>query len=43
VNLRVGAQYTGYLRFNGGTTNYDGFGRSASDNNSLFLFTWMAF
>ena len=43
VNLRVGVQYTGYLRFNGGTSNYDGSGRSASQNNSLFLFSWMAF
>jgi hypothetical protein len=43
VNLRLGVQYTGYLRFNGGTSNYDGFGRSASQNNSLFLFSWMAF
>jgi len=43
VNLRVGVQYTGYLRFNGGSSNYDGFGRSASQNNSLFLFSWMAF
>ena len=43
VNLRVGVQYTGYLRFNGGSANYDGFGRSASQNNSLFLFSWMAF
>jgi len=43
VNLRVGLQYTRYLRFNGGTSNYDGFGRSASQNNSLFLFSWMAF
>jgi hypothetical protein len=43
VNLRVGLQYTGYLHFNGGTSNYDGFGRSASQNNSLFLFSWMAF
>ena len=43
VNLRVGVQYAGYLRFNGGTSNYDGFGRSASQNNSLFLFSWMAF
>jgi len=31
------------LRFNGGTPNYDGFGRSASQNNSLFLFSWIAF
>ena len=43
VNLRAGLQYTGYLRFNGGTANYDGFGRAASQNNSLFLFSWMAF
>jgi len=43
INLRLGVQYTGYLRFNGGTSGYDGFGRSASDNNSLFLFAWMAF
>jgi hypothetical protein len=43
VNLRLGLQYTGYWRFNGGSTNYDGFGRSASDNNSVFLYTWLAF
>jgi hypothetical protein len=43
VNIRLGVQYTGYLHFNGGTSNYDGFGRSASDNNSLFVFSWMAF
>lgn len=43
VNVRVGVQYTGYLRFNGGASNYDGFGRSASQNDSLFVFYWMAF
>ena len=49
VNLRVGVQYTAYLKFNGGTTSYDvpvggGVpGRNASQNNSLFLFSWMAF
>jgi hypothetical protein len=43
VNLRVGVQYTGYFTFNGGSSNYDGFGRAASQNNSLFLFSWMAF
>jgi hypothetical protein len=43
VNVRLGVQYTGYLRFNGGTTNYDGSGRSARQNNSLFLFIWMIF
>ena len=43
VNVRVGLQYTGYWRFNGGNTNYDGSGRSASDNNTLFAFVWLAF
>jgi hypothetical protein len=43
VNIRLGMQYTGYFKFNGGTSNYDGFGRSASQNNSLFVFSWMAF
>ena len=45
VNLRVGLQYTAYLRFNGGTSSYDvpSGGRNASQNNSLFLFSWMAF
>jgi len=43
VNVRVGVQYTGYLKFNGGTSNYDGSSRSASQNNSLFVFYWLAF
>ena len=43
VNVRMGVQYTGYIKFNGGTSNYDGSGRSASQNNSLFLFYWLAF
>jgi hypothetical protein len=42
LNLRVGVQYTGYQRFNGAGANYDGFGRSASDNNTLFGFFWFA-
>jgi hypothetical protein len=42
LNLRIGLQYTGYERYNGGTGNYDGFGRSAGDNNTLFAFFWLA-
>ena len=41
--VRVGAQYTAYSRFNGASTNYDGFGRNARDNNSLFLYVWAAY
>jgi hypothetical protein len=43
LNVRLGLQYTGYTRFNGGNSNYDGFGRSASDNNTLFGFFWFLF
>ncbi|MHB8731240.1 MAG: hypothetical protein ACYDAB_05560 [bacterium] len=43
LNVRIGLQYTAYLSFNGGTTNYDGSGRNAGDNNTLMLFTWWAF
>jgi hypothetical protein len=36
-NLQLAAQYTGYTRFNGGATNYDGSGRNASANNTIYL------
>jgi hypothetical protein len=36
-NLQLAAQYTAYTRFNGGTTNYDGSGRNASSNNTIYL------
>jgi hypothetical protein len=41
--VRLGLQYTAYSRYNGASTNYDGFGRNASDNNSLFLYLWAAY
>ena len=40
LNVRVGVQYTAYQRFNGAGANYDGFGRAASENNTLFAFFW---
>jgi hypothetical protein len=43
VNLKLGVQYTLYTQFNGGTSNYDGFGRAASDNNSIYVFAWLIF
>ncbi|MBV8401453.1 MAG: cytochrome c [Acetobacteraceae bacterium] len=43
ANLNIGLQYVIYTRFNGGTTNYDGFGRNASGNNTLFLYSWLEF
>jgi len=43
LNVRFGLQYTLYNRFNGGTVNYDGNGRNAGDNNTLYLYSWFAF
>ena len=42
-NLRLMLQYYDYRKFNGGTTNYDGAGRSARDNNTWFLNLWFAY
>ncbi len=36
-NLQLAAQYTGYTRFNGAATNYDGSGRNANANNTIYL------
>lgn len=41
--VRLGAQYTGYGKYNGASSNYDGAGRNASDNNTLFLYAWFAY
>ncbi len=40
---KITLQYTIYNRFNGSSSNYDGSGRSASDNNTLYLLGWIAF
>jgi len=42
-NARVGVQYTAYTQFNGATTNFDGAGGNASDNNAVRIFLWMAY
>jgi hypothetical protein len=36
-NIDLAVQYTGYLRFNGGGTNYNGAGRDPAGNNAVFL------
>jgi len=43
LNVKLGLQYTAYMKFNGASSNYDGAGRSASDNNLLYLYLWLAF
>ena len=42
-NMRVGAQYTLYGKFNGAHSDFDNAGRDATDNNTLRVFTWIAF
>jgi hypothetical protein len=36
-NIGLTLQYTGYTRFNGAKLNYDGAGRNASANNTVYL------
>jgi hypothetical protein len=43
LNLRFAAQYVAYTRLNGADKNYDGTGRNASDNNTLYFNTWLNF
>ena len=43
LNVKISAQYTFYNKFNGAGSNYDGLGRSASDNNALYLLLWFAY
>lgn len=42
-NIGLTLQYTGYTRFNGGGANYDGAGRNAGSNNTLYLLARFVF
>jgi len=42
-NVKLVAQYVAYQKFNGESSNYDGNGRNASDNNTLYLLGWLNF
>jgi hypothetical protein len=45
LNVRLGAQYVMYQKFNGASQNYDltTGGRNASDNNALYVYLWLAY
>jgi len=43
INTRFSVQYVGYQKFNGASGNYDGAGRNASDNNTLYVLVWLMF
>ena len=42
-NLRMQFQYVYYGKFNGSRTDYDGSGRNASDNNTVYVLFWLLF
>src|SRR6266566_5305202 len=42
-NLRLQFQYVAYNKFNGSSSNYDGFARRASDNNTLYILMWLLY
>ena len=42
LNTKIWAQYIAYNKFNGASSNYDGSGRDAADNNTLYLSLWLA-
>jgi hypothetical protein len=40
-NIRLSAMYTVYTQFNGRANDYNGTGRSAADNDTLYLLAWL--
>lgn len=43
LNARLGVSFTLYDQFNGASTNYNGAFRNANDNNTTFVYAWVAF
>jgi hypothetical protein len=43
LNTKLTLQYKAYTKFNGGSSNYDGVGRSASANDTLYLLLWFSY
>jgi hypothetical protein len=42
-NVKISLQYVVYNRFDGASSNFDGAGSNARDNNTLYAETWIAF
>ena len=43
LNTKFSIQYTSYSKYSGLSTNYDGSGRNASDNNTLYILAWLSY
>lgn len=42
-NTKFATQYVAYQKFDGSSANYDGMGRNASNNNTIYLLAWLTF
>lgn len=42
-NIDINVNYSGYTKFNGAVSNYDGANRDASDNNTVYMALWVNF
>jgi len=43
LNTKLSLQYISFSKFNGSSSNYDGVGRNATDNNTTYLLLWFAY
>jgi hypothetical protein len=43
LNMRIGLQYTLWNKFDGATNNFNGAGRNAHNNNTIFAYAWIMF
>ena len=43
LNTKFSVQYTAYNKYAGLSNNYDGAGRDASDNNTLYILAWLSY
>jgi hypothetical protein len=43
LNMRIGLQYTLWDKFDGASTNFNGNGRNAHNNNTIFAYAWVMF
>jgi hypothetical protein len=43
LNMRIGLQYTLWNKFDGATTSFNGAGRNAHNNNTIFAYAWIMF
>jgi hypothetical protein len=43
LNTKLSLQYTAYSKYSGLSNNYDGAGRNAKDNNTIYALVWLSY